>query len=467
MSLQNTAVDPAAVERFWSNYLSILKKSRVPKGAAKWYRRHVETYIRSYEGLRLVQHAARDVDNYLNAKGRMPGLEEWRFRQLVDALRILFAKQLRLEWALSYDWAGWHIFARELEQDHPTLARDASGSVLVRPTGNALLNRFRSQYADLYQAFVKTLRMRNMAIRTEQTYESWIARYLAFNQWKDFSAIGVDRISVFLEDLVIDRKVAANTQKIALNALVFLYREVSGQSVDDAIPFVRAPPRRRIPVVLSEKELRKLFRAMSGRSRFMAALMYGTGMRVMECVRLRVQDVDFDYQQITVRSGKGDKDRVVPLPDTLVPGMRVHLQQVREIHRGDLDGGFGEVYLPAALARKLGGAAKSWGWQYVFPATRLSVDPRTGVQRRHHVHQTGLQKAIREAAGKAGIDKRVTSHVMRHSFATHLISSGRDIRTVQELLGHADVSTTQIYTHVLQKGGLAVRSPLDALLGDD
>jgi integron integrase len=202
---------------------------------------------------------------------------------------------------------------------------------------------------------------------------------------------------------------------------------------------------------------------MKGKSRLMASLMYGTGMRLMECVRLRVKDVDFDYQQITVRQGKGGRDRVAPLPSKLVSRLKIHLDQVISLHQDDLDAGYGYVIVPVALARKLGSAVTDFGWQYVFPATRLSTDPRSGQVRRHHIHETSLQKAIRTAAKSAKISKRVTSHTLRHSFATHLLESGKDIRLIQELLGHADVNTTMIYTHVINKGGLGVSSPFDAL----
>jgi len=215
--------------------------------------------------------------------------------------------------------------------------------------------------------------------------------------------------------------------------------------------------------VLSVDEIKSLLEQMNGRSKLMASLMYGTGMRVMECTRLRVQDIDFDYRQITVREAKGNKQRVVPLPEKLAPLIRDHLTQVKALHDEDLSAGFGEVLLPAALARKLGSAAESFTWQYVFPATRLAFDYRTGKTRRHHIHETGLQKAIRKAAKNANFTKRVTSHTLRHSFATHLLESGKDIRLIQELLGHADISTTMIYTHVIKKGGLAVNSPFDAL----
>ena len=234
-----------------------------------------------------------------------------------------------------------------------------------------------------------------------------------------------------------------------------------GHNIDSLFTFTKATAPRRLPTVLSQNEIRRLLAALNGRSKLMASLMYGTGMRVMECVRLRVQDIDFDYLQITVRQGKGGKDRVVPLPDKLIPDIKKSLIEVRQLHTEDLAQGYGETLLPTALSRKLGTAIKTWPWQFVFPATRLAMDYSTGKMRRHYIHQTSLQKAIRNAARATDIHKRVTSHTLRHSFATHLLESGKDIRLIQELLGHADVTTTMIYTHVVKKGGLAVPSPLD------
>jgi integron integrase len=302
-----------------------------------------------------------------------------------------------------------------------------------------------------------------MAVKTEKTYEHWIARFLAFCDWRDIDSLRLTDIQHYLEHLAVSRKVSASTQKTALNSLIFLFREVLGHDVQSILTFTRAATRQRIPTVLSQDEVRRLLDEMSGRAKLMASLMYGTGMRVMECTRLRVQDIDFDYRQITVREAKGMKQRVVPLPEKLISLLDAHLRQVKEIHDGDLTAGFGEVLLPAGLARKIGAAAKTFTWQYVFPATRLALDYRTGTTRRHHIHETSLQKAIRSAARTANINKRVSSHTLRHSFATHLLESGKDIRLIQELLGHADVSTTMIYTHVVKKGGLAVPSPFDAL----
>lgn len=341
--------------------------------------------------------------------------------------------------------------------------RDANPSLLVAPSQNQLVKKFRETFSDCHAAFVKTIRVRQMAARTEQTYEHWISRFLLFHKWCPVGEMGSAEIAAYLEHLAVVRRVAPATQKIVLNALVFLFREVLGCKVDEAISYTHAHKARRIPSVLSRVEVKRLLAATGGRRQLMASLMYGTGMRVMECVSLRIQDFDFDFRQITVRAGKGGKDRVVPLPSKLIPKLTAYMEEVKKLHEGDLAQGYGEVMLPVSLARKLGKAATTWPWQYAFPATRLAMDYTTGKLRRHHVHETSLQKAIREAARKAGIAKRVTSHTLRHSFATHLLESGKDIRLVQAILGHADVSTTMIYTHVLNRGGLAVASPFDEL----
>ena len=463
MSDEHPVADAVVVKRFWHNYLSILEKARISKAATPWYRKHAEAYIRAHRGLRLASHSPRQIDDYLNAKGRLPAITEWQFRQIADSLRLLFCELIRPEWAAGYDWYQWRALSRELESDHPTLLRDGNPSLLVAPSTNQLITRFRETFSDCHTAFVKTVRVRQMAVRTEQTYEHWITRFLQFHHWRPVGEMGGTEIGDYLEHLAVVRRVSPSTQKIALNALIFLFREVLGCNVDEAISYTHSRKPRRIPSVLSRDEVKALLAAMHGRPQLMASLMYGTGMRVMECVRLRVQDMDFSFLQITVRAGKGGKDRVVPLPKKLIPKLTAYLAEVRNLHEGDLAQGYGEVLLPASLARKLGKAANTWPWQYAFPATRLAMDYTTGQVRRHHVHETSLQKAIHQAAQNAGISKRVTSHTLRHSFATHLLESGKDIRLVQEILGHADVSTTMIYTHVLNRGGLAVASPFDDL----
>ncbi|MEN8226217.1 MAG: integron integrase [Bacteroidota bacterium] len=463
MSQGNVDQRQFAIEKFWHNYLSILKKSDVPEKSHKWYRRHAEMYIAAHIGLRLGQHQPQHIDNYLNAKGRMPDIEEWRFRQIVEALRLLFCEQVAPEWAAGYDWYRWRVFSRELSGGHASIMRDGAGNAVVAPTDNPLIRRFRQDYAATHDAFITTIRVRNMAVTTERSYEQWICRYFAYLRWPQIEVIDSKNIKSFLEYLAVARKVAASTQRSALNALIFLHREVLGQDTQDIGGFVHACAKRKLPTVLSQSEVKALLLAIHPRHRLMAALMYGTGMRLMECVRLRVKDIDFAYRQITVRQAKGNKERVVPLPSKLIDALKKHLAEVELLHNGDIAAGFGEVLLPPALARKLGKSVKEWPWQYAFPASRISADPRSGAAKRHHVHESGLQKAIKLAAKEAGIAKRVSSHTLRHSFATHLLESGSDIRTVQELLGHADVSTTMIYTHVVGRGGQGVESPLDKL----
>jgi integron integrase len=305
------------------------------------------------------------------------------------------------------------------------------------------------------------LRVKHYSIRTEQAYVDWITRYILFHAKRHPKDMGAPEIEAFLTHLAVEGNVAASTQNQALSALLFLYREVLHQDVSSKLNFAYAKKPKRLPIVLTRAEAHKVIGLMSGTPQLMAKLLYGSGLRLLECVRLRVQDVDFAQHQIIVRDGKGEKDRITMLPDTIVPFLQEHLQRVKLIHEADLAQGLGGVYLPYALDRKYPNASKEWTWQYIFPANRLSVDPRSGEKRRHHVDENTLQKAVHNAARKAGLSKPVSPHTFRHSFATHLLEAGYDIRTVQELLGHKDVKTTMIYTHVLNKGPLAVRSPLD------
>jgi integron integrase len=284
-----------------------------------------------------------------------------------------------------------------------------------------------------------------------------------FHGLKHPASMGAQEVERFLSHLAVEGKVAASTQNQALSALVFLYREVLGEELGWMDDLTRAKRPARLPVVLTQGETRALLARLDGRSWIMASLLYGAGLRLMECVRPRVKDVDFEMRQVTVRDGKGQKDRVTMLPQSVAEPLRVHLTKVKALHEEDLEAGFGEVYLPFALERKYRGAPREWGWQYVFPASQRSVDPRSGKERRHHLDEKSLQRAVKKAVREAGIAKPASCHTLRHSFATHLLQSGYDIRTVQELLGHKDVSTTMIYTHVLNRGGKGVRSPLDQL----
>ena len=273
--------------------------------------------------------------------------------------------------------------------------------------------------------------------------------------------MGHIEVEQFLTHLAVERNVAASTQNQALNAIVFLYKEVLGRELGWLDAMERAKRPVRMPVVLTTIEVRALLARLEGRHWLMASLLYGAGLRLMECVRLRVKDIDFEYAQITVRDGKGEKDRVTMLPGSIIAPLKIHLEQANVLHEQDLQEGFGEVYLPFALARKYPQAGREWGWQYVFPASQRSLDPRSGKERRHHIDEQSLQRAVKKALREAGIHKPASCHTLRHSFATHLLQAGYDIRTVQELLGHKDVSTTMIYTHVLNRGGKGVRSPLD------
>jgi integron integrase len=270
------------------------------------------------------------------------------------------------------------------------------------------------------------------------------------------------KIEMFLSDLAVNGHVAASTQNQAFNALLFLYREVLHQELAN-IQAVRADRPLRVPVVLTTDEVRRLILAMSGIPQLVAKLLYGSGLRLMEALRLRVKDLDFEMKQLTVRDGKGAKDRYTVLPEAVIPVLRAHLEIVRSLHDDDLQQGLGAVYLPGALDRKYPGAAREWRWQYVFPASGLSVDPRSGLVRRHHIDELTIHRAIKAAVSRVGLVKRVSSHTFRHSFATHALQRGADIRTIQELLGHNDVSTTMIYTHVLRQGGAGMKSPLDCL----
>ncbi len=305
------------------------------------------------------------------------------------------------------------------------------------------------------------IRLRHYSIRTEEAYVDWARRFILFHGKRHPAEMGAEEVRDFLSHLASERNVSASTQSQARSALLFLYKEVLGIELPWLDEVVNAKKGKRLPVVLTQAEVRRLLNGTSGTSGLIVALLYGTGMRLLEGLRLRVKDIEFTRREIIVREGKGNKDRVTVLPENLILPLQRHLEKVKALHEKDLEAGFGEVYLPDALAVKYPNAARSWGWQYVFPSSVRSLDPRSGWERRHHVHDTSVQRAVREAAKLANIAKPVTPHVLRHSFATHLLQAGYDIRTVQELLGHKDVSTTMIYTHVLNKGGRGVVSPLD------
>lgn len=310
------------------------------------------------------------------------------------------------------------------------------------------------------------LRTRQYSLRTEQSYLNWIKRFILFHHKQHPRDMNTPEIEAYLTHLAVSEQVAASTQNQALAALLFLYKEVLQIELTQPVDAIRAKTPERLPVVMDRTEVSRLIKHLPEQYRLMAKLMYGSGLRLMECVRLRVKDIDFARHQIIIRRGKGNKDRDTILPDSLIPNLKRQLRYAKTLHVNDLEQGFGQVYLPHALERKFLNANREWPWQYVFPASNRALDPRNNTIRRHHINPTGLQKAVKRAAYAAGLSKPVSCHTFRHSFATHLLEDGYDIRTVQELLGHKDVSTTMIYTHVLKRGGLAVQSPIDRLLDD-
>lgn len=318
----------------------------------------------------------------------------------------------------------------------------------------------------------EVMRFHHYALRTEKAYWQWIRRYLAFHRrkdrcgpdrgWRHPMEMGAREVAAFLAHLAVAGNVAASTQNQALNALVFLYEQVLNQSLGDLGDFARVKRPARLPAVLTKEETQRVLAALKpGTAGLIVRLLYETGMRLMEALRLRVKDLEFARGQLVVREGKGDKDRVTMLPDKLKPELQQHLERVKLLHEQEVAEGFGRVYLPHALARKYPNADREWGWQWVFPAAKRSKDPRGGMVRRHHAHELSVQRAMKEAVRLAKLCRPATCHTLRHCFATHLLENGYDIRTVQELLGHDSVETTQIYTHVMQKPGLGVKSPLD------
>ena len=320
-----------------------------------------------------------------------------------------------------------------------------------------------TQGPKLLDALRTQLRVMHYAIRTEDAYVDWVKRFILFHGKRHPRDMGPKEVAEFLSHLAVARNVSASTQNQAKAGILFLYRHVLGTQLPWVDDVVIAKVPQRLPVVLTAREVRSLLHELNGTTALVASLLYGTGMRLMEGLRLRVKDIDFERREIVIREGKGSKDRVTVLPENLIEPLQQRLRKTQQVHQADLDVGYGEVHMPDALQVKYPKAGRAWGWQYVFPSQARSVDPRSGVIRRHHLSEQSVQRAISGAARRAGIHKPCSPHTLRHSFATHLLQAGYDIRTVQELLGHANVATTQIYTHVLNKGGRGVLSPLDQL----
>ena len=378
---------------------------------------------------------------FLDHLNKRNSIEPWQIKQADDALKLLL------------DYLRSDMISKDkshglLKTDH-CMGKAASNS-RSSMTYSLSLDKLRDE-----------IRVRHYSIRTERTYKQWVERFMRYLMVKAPEDICAADIKSYLSYLAVDRKVAASTQNQALNAIVFFCKHALEMDPGIIGDFQRAKRPVRLPVVLSKGEIGRLLDALQPQHSLMAGLLYGGGLRIMECVRLRVKDIDFEQGQIMVRDGKGQKDRVTILPARFQDQLMVQLESVMNLYNTDLANGHGSVYIWPSLERKYKNVSREWIWQYVFPASKLSVDPRSSKIRRHHIHETILQRAVKKAAQAASINKKVTCHTLRHSFATHLLENGYDIRTVQELLGHADVSTTMIYTHVLNKPGLAVKSPAD------
>lgn len=443
----------------WDRFIDVCRRERVPERALRWYVVRIERFLKAHPDWELGGISSDEVKEYLGEAGRSGNVPGWMFRQLVHALQILCRDVIHTEWVATFNWDYWLSSASELEESHPTVARQNRPITISAAAGH---ESFHSSFPDLGQAMAAKIRLKNYSIRTEQAYVHWVQRFVRFHGDRDPRELNGDAVAAYINHLALNRNVSPSTQSQALSALVFLYAQVLGRPVGELSGLEAARKPRRLPSVLTRTEVRVLLGHVRDEPfALFAGLMYGTGMRLMECVRLRIKDVDFSYSQILVRDGKGQKDRVVPLPQRYRVPLESHIAAVLRVHEQDLAKGFGEVFMPDALSRKYPNAAREPGWQYVFASGKLSTDPRSGRIRRHHLHETRIQKAIRAAALASGIHKRISSHTLRHCFATHLLEAGYDIRTVQELLGHADVSTTMIYTHVLNRGGRGVVSPAD------
>jgi len=443
----------ASIQKFWDAFRSCVEEHRVDSGRSAYYVRWAQAFFRFIPGKRLRDRTRDDIEIFLTDLSKRPGTGDWQVKQAELALKILY--EVFLPNYAPVNSPEGSRKANEGEAEGPGPKKELSRD-------RAVPGEVERLFAHLVGAMKTEIRSRHYSIRTESSYIDWVRRFIAFHDYTDPKHLDATKaVKEYLEYLAVERSVAANTQNQALNALVFLYNNVLKRPFGELETFVRAKRPQRLPEVMTREEVQALFDDMEGVTLLMAGLMYGGGLRLMECVRLRVMDLDFGRRQIMVRDGKGQKDRVTMLSEKFSGPLQEHLARVRAIFDEDRAKGVPGVYMWPALARKYPKAALEWKWQYVFPAKSLSVDPRSATVRRHHISENLIQKAVKEAADRSGINKRISCHTLRHSFATHLLEARYDIRTVQELLGHADVSTTMIYTHVLNRPGLSIMSPAD------
>lgn len=438
---------PNNVNDFWDSYRDVLAEAGIPVRNADWYVRWAEKFAESIKNKPLRQRGASDIENFLFELSNQSGIESWQVRQAEDAILLLYKNLLNIDL----------VFKQSRTNRAQRLSRGQEQFRDQMLPATVLDKRYGVQLGRLTTA----IRVRHYSIRTERAYVAWIRRFLSFHKEISVQTMKAEHIQMYLNYLAETRKIAASTQNQALNAIVFFFAEVLKRNPGDFSDFVRAKRPIKVPEVLTRDEVNRLLSQLDGINHLMAGLLYGAGLRVMECVRLRVKDVDFDTRRITVRDGKGKKDRITMLPKRFVSQLQEQLTDVRKLYETDLKNNTAGVYIWPGFGRKYPKAAKEWIWQYVFPAHKLSVDPRGPNIRRHHIYPSTIQRAVKTAATKACLTKYVTCHTLRHSFATHLLEAGYDIRSVQELMGHSDVSTTMIYTHVLNRPGITVKSPAD------
>ncbi len=454
---QNLSSGSSRKERFRADFLALLFRKRVSERAQPWFFRHLEAWGRWLrEGKR--RPGREELLGWMRELDGKPTWSSFQIQQALQAVEWSHGEILGEEWVSEVDWEGLRAAMKEIEGAEVEMTKLAADELAAGWTESG----FCKERVEMLGRLVGVLRGRNYAYRTEQTYLQWIVRFLGREMGQSPPPSQLEGRE-FLEDLAVRDGVVVATQKQALNALSFFFKEVLGVESPDFAGFTLARVSRRIPVVLSPGEAKEILNRMTGTTGLMARLMYGSGLRLMECVRLRVKDVDFENGLLMVRDGKGGKDRRTPLPRSVEEALRAELAAGRELYEADRAAELAGVWLPGAFEKKAPNAGKEWAWFWLFASRRLSVDPRAQVARRHHVNENGVQKALKKAVLAAGIAKKVSCHTLRHSFATHLLQAGRDIRKVQELLGHADVRTTEIYRHVLNRPGDALGSPLDFL----
>lgn len=447
-------------KRFWNKYIALLEEHNIKSTSYHDYVWYCEQLIKCYTEIRLKNHTKETLSQYLSSILKQKYWASWQKYQACDALKFLFLS-IRSPLSHQIDWEYWKMSCKDLERDHVSLARNNT-QMRKRLRPNLDLEGSVKNSSDI-EKLIYVVRTKGYSIRTEKTYVHWINRFLKFNTNTKTETLNDQSVIAYLSYLAVDKGVSTATQALVLNAISFYFKSVLTIELGDLSAFVKAKKRHKLPVVLTTEEVITMLNEFSGVQLLLVSLLYGGGLRLMEAVRLRIEDIDFGYQQIIIRNAKGNKERIVPLPVKIAYSLRLHIAEIKRQHDADLKDGFGSAYMPAELVKKYGKSDKQWVWQYVFPSSKLSVDPKTKIVRRHHLHESTLQKAIRNTARKVNIQKRVTCHTFRHSFATHNLERGMDIRTLQQLLGHSDVSTTMIYTHTANFSKGKTSSPLDFL----